>query len=447
MTAVRGRLGKAERDPVFERYRKAFYLAGSQAEHTIAYPRVAVYTGSGASHSWIWFADLMERIGLYDITFVVESDLFSGGLDGFDFLLVGGGDTYAMAESLGGDGARAILRFVGDGGLYLGSCAGAYLVLTGVDLEPFTPFRLVTGEMRNVMPEPPKPRCLDHKYLARYGEEWVFHPVYGEVVVGPGDAAAGFPCFDGGTSIRAPLFGGPIMDGAPEEGVLARFTGLSDRAAFLWPRNDVLQLIDGRPAAVVSAIGEGTAMVSGPHLEHPLFPLANALAAEVLFRHCVRRGNPRGDRKTPCRGGEKPVDGEKAESLVQEIRRQVSNARIIAFGLEKMPVTWKIGLKVWEPEKVRMFLDCAWYRLPFMLKRAALVSPGEQLSQLADGYGAVTDMARLVKARIESGGNSQAEAELLLGTLKEITAAFLSLYFELCLEERTGLLTDKPCVN
>ncbi|MBU4173701.1 MAG: hypothetical protein KKB90_09905 [Actinobacteria bacterium] len=443
MTAVRGRLGKAERDPVFERYRKAFLFAGPNEGRTTAYPRVAVYTGSGASHSWIWFADLMERIGLYDITFIVESDMSSGGLDGFDFLLVGGGDTYAMAESLGGDGARAILRFVGDGGLYLGSCAGAYLVLTGVDLEPFTPFRLVTGEMRNVMPDPPKPRCLDHKYLARYGEEWVFHPVYGEVEVGPGDAAAGFPCFDAGATIRAPLFGGPIMEGAHKDEVLARFSGLSDRAAFLWPRGDVLRLVDGRAAAVVSSIGEGTVVVSGPHLEHPLFPGANALAAEVLLRHCARKGELGGGRHTPGRGGDKPVGGEEAESLAREIRRQVSNARIVAFGLEKMPVTWRIGLKVWEPEKVRMFLDYAWYRLPFVAKRAALVSPGERLAHLAGGYGEVTQMARSVKARIESGEDSQAEAELLLGTLKELTAAFLSVYFKLRLQERTGL-PEKP---
>lgn len=444
MTAVRGRLGKAERDPVFERYRKAFLFAGPNAERTTAYPRVAVYTGSGASHSWIWFADLMERIGLYDITFIVESDLSSGGLDGFDFLLVGGGDTYAMAESLGGDGARAILRFVGDGGLYLGSCAGAYLVLTGVDLEPFTPFRLVTGEMRNVMPDPPKPRCLDHKYLARYGEEWVFHPVYGEVELGPGDAAAGFPCFDGGVTIMAPLFGGPVMEGATEDEVVARYTALSDRAAFLWPRGDAMRLVDGRAAVVVSGIGEGTAVVSGPHLEHPLFPGANAMVAEVLRRHWERVGRRGGDRLPTGRRSGGHVDGEEATRLAQEIRRQVSNARIVAFGLEKMPVTWRIGLKVWEPEKVRMFLDYAWYRLPFVARRAALVSPGERLAHLAGGYGAVTGLVRSVKARIESGENSQAEAELLLGKLKELTAVFLSLYFELRLEERMSLPAGMP---
>ena len=441
MITVRGRLGKAARDPVLERYRGAFLSAGSCGRGPVFYPRVAIYTGAGASHSWIWFADLMERMGLYDVTFMVESDISSGGLDAFDFLLVGGGDTYAMAEGLGREGARAILRFVGGGGLYLGSCAGAYLVLTGVDLEPFTPFNLVRGGMLNVMPDPPEPRCLEHKYLARYGEEWVFHPVYGEVELGPG-GVGGVPCFDGAT-VRAPLFGGPVIEEASNDEVLARFAGLSGRAAFPWPRHDALRLVNGRAAAVVSAFGEGTAVVSGPHLEHPLFPRANALGAEALLRHCSRGSGWARERRPIGRGGGEQVDGEEAARLVQEIKRQVSNARIVAFGLEKMPVTWRIGLKVWEPEKVRMFLDYAWCRLPFVAQRAASVHPGGQLEHLAGGYRAVTDLARSLKTRIESGEDSQAEAESLLGTLKELTAAFLSVYFKLRLEERTGL-PEKP---
>ena len=435
---VRGRFRRAASDPVFEPYSRAFLAARTPGAAGFSYPGVAVYKGAGASHSWIWFADLLERIGLFDVTFIDESEIFSGALDNFDFLLIGGGDTYAMAEHLGERGARAIHRFVEGGGLYMGSCAGAYLVLSKVDLEPFTPFRVVQGNMLNVMDEPPEPRCLEHKYLARYGEEWVFHPVYGEVLLDPGEAAEGFPCFKGGASVSAPLFGGPVLCGAEDDEVLARFGGLTDRAAFLWPRQEALRLIGGRPAVLLSSCGGGTAMASGPHLEHPLFPPANTLAAEVFLRHCRRvGGRPQCTRTEPGAEAARGED-EDAAGILSEIKRQVSNARIVGFGLEKMPVTWRIGLKVWEPEKVRMFLDYAWDRLPYVGERASSVHDSETLGQLARGYSTVTDTAKSLKIKVESGEDSQAEAISLLGLLKELTATFLSIYFRLRLEERAS---------
>jgi hypothetical protein len=108
LTAVRpGRAARKNGGTVLEPYRKAF---------TGALPRVAVFAGAGASHSWMWFADLLEQMGLFDTSFIDERSILKGGLAGFDMLLVGGGDTYAMAESLGPAGAREMESFVRDGG-------------------------------------------------------------------------------------------------------------------------------------------------------------------------------------------------------------------------------------------------------------------------------------------------------------------------------------------
>ena len=114
---MRGRLERAASDPVYMRYRKAFLSARSTGggPSQVTYPRVAVYTGTGASHSWIWFADLLERAGLFDVVFVGESGILGRALESADVLLVGGGDTYAIAESLGAAGAGAILSFVLEG--------------------------------------------------------------------------------------------------------------------------------------------------------------------------------------------------------------------------------------------------------------------------------------------------------------------------------------------
>ena len=91
-------------------------------------------------------------------------------------------------------------------------------------------------------------------------------------------------------------------------------------------------------------------------------------------------------------------------------------------------MTWKIGVKVWEPEKIRMFLECAWKRLDTLNADAERLDP-EDLAQLAEGYSGVTLMARNLKMEVESGKDSRATAESLLTSLKELTARCLSLYF------------------
>jgi glutamine amidotransferase-like uncharacterized protein len=419
---MKGRLRKAARDPIFNHYRRAF-LSGS-----ILYPRIAVYSGSGASHSWIWFADLFERSGLFDVGFIDESTVKDAGLSGFDAFFVGGGDTYEMASSLGREGAGAIEGFVREGGFYFGSCAGAYLVLSGVDLEPFAPFNLIRGDMLNVMEAPPEPRCLEHKYKSAYGDRWVFHPVYGEVKLAP-------------QNINAPLFGGPVISEAVPDEVLAEYSGLTDRAAYLWPRLDAEGFVKGRSAVLLSGQGGGTVVASGPHLEHPLYPAANALAADLLRVHCSER--PR----MMMKPSSSYISTDDGTPLLLEMKRQVSNARIVGFGLERMPVSWKLGQKVWEPEKICMFLDCVWGRLPYLFEHGGLIGHDGELERLASGYADVTRVSKSLKIKVESGQDSLAEASKLLLSLKELTARFLSLYFRLRLERSSAVIEPSSGVE
>jgi len=301
--------------------------------------------------------------------------------------------------------------------------------------------------MLNVMPDPPEPLCLAHKYLAPYGDEWVFHPVYGEVELVRGPAAEGFSAFGEAGALGAPLFGGPVLTIEDEQCILADYAGSTARAAFPWPREDADRLISGEQAVALRRLGDGTVLASGPHLEHPLFPRANELMAEAFAQHWA--GRPRGTSqsrtqtpRTPAGSAPRGADG----SLL-EIKRQVSNARIVGFGLEKMPVTWQIGVKVWEPEKIRMFLDYTWDRLPYLDRAVGSGAPvpGGALEILAVGFSEVTGLAKTLKLKAESGQDSQAEALSLLTRLKELTASFLSLYFRLRLEERLGY--DRPTLR
>ncbi len=423
MSRERGRLGRAASDPMIHRYRELLEAAPP--------PRAAVFTGAGASHSWTWFADLLDRLGLFDAAFLTEEDVIGEGLDGFDVLLVGGGDTYRVAESLGAAGARRVKEFVRGGGYYFGSCAGAYLVLSGVDLPPFDNFNLVDGDMVNVMSDPPPPRCLAHKYLAPYGDRWVFHPVYGEVELSGAGA---------GGRVRTALFGGPVLAAGSGSRVIAEFRSLTSHAAFLWPRAQAEHLVLGKPAVLEDSLGEGRVMASGPHLEHPLFPRANALVARFISGRTRRPAETRAGRSTDS----EPCPRRLQADVLVDIKRALSNARIVAFGLEKMPVSWKIGVKVWEPEKIRMFLDCAWRRLPGLEAVAGAAGPagpssadfGEELARLASGYSAAAAGVKDLKEKVDAGEDSTRDAAALLDELKRLTSGFLSLYFRVRLAER-----------
>lgn len=403
-------------------------------------PRVAVYAGAGASHSWTWFADLLERLGLYDVEFLDEGDVLGEGLGAFDALLVGGGDTYQVAGALGPVGARRIEGFVREGGRYFGSCAGAYLVLSGVDLPPFDAFDLVGGDMTNVMKDPPAPLCLEHKYLAPYGDRWVFHPVYGEVEIAdradPRGTGAG-----GGATVRTVLFGGPVLEAGGASRVVADYRSLTTRAAYMWPRKAAEDAVLGKPAVLEDALGEGVAMASGPHLEHPLFPAANGIVARFLAA-----GNRRSSTSSGTAESDRADARARRACVVMDMKRALSNARIVGYGLEKMPVSWKIGVKVWEPEKIRMFLDCAWRRLPWIDEA---FRPGEEempgaglsvreLAGLAERYRGVAPGLKDLKEKVEAGEDTAREAGSILSELKTLTAEFLSLYFRLRLARRPG---------
>jgi glutamine amidotransferase-like uncharacterized protein len=87
--------------------------------------KVALYSGSGAV--------LAEDVGIafeeLNMSFeeIKESDINRGELRNFEVLIVPGGSTEVIWESLEGKGFDQIRKFVEDGGKYIGICAGAYL--------------------------------------------------------------------------------------------------------------------------------------------------------------------------------------------------------------------------------------------------------------------------------------------------------------------------------
>jgi hypothetical protein len=87
--------------------------------------RVALYGAGGSPYN---HAAILAQAG-HDVAFVFPPDVAESALTGFDVFVMPGGGYRSMVgqlEPLGPEGCRAVHRFVEAGGMYIGSCAGAY---------------------------------------------------------------------------------------------------------------------------------------------------------------------------------------------------------------------------------------------------------------------------------------------------------------------------------
>lgn len=83
------------------------------------------------------FKQFFDAYGL-QVDWLTDKDVREGKLDGYEMLIVPGGPDAGESyyEGLGDKGYEAIRKFVREGGMYLGSCAGSYFPLKG---DPSTP--------------------------------------------------------------------------------------------------------------------------------------------------------------------------------------------------------------------------------------------------------------------------------------------------------------------
>lgn len=88
-------------------------------------PRVAIYGGGGAPYN---YARILAALGFL-VEFIQPEEIRAGGLEDVDVFMMPGGGLLAMKgqlDPLGEEGCRAIDRWVRSGGMYVGSCAGAF---------------------------------------------------------------------------------------------------------------------------------------------------------------------------------------------------------------------------------------------------------------------------------------------------------------------------------
>ena len=141
--------------------------------------RIALYKGPGTGGAGP--TNLLARLNNGAATSIIEvspEQIRDGVLTNFDVAIFAGGSGSKQAEALGETGRAAVQQFVGNGGGYVGICAGAYLATSGY------PWSLGLVNARTVSPKwqrgrgPVKIELTDHGREILGGQAGQFDCVY-----------------------------------------------------------------------------------------------------------------------------------------------------------------------------------------------------------------------------------------------------------------------------
>jgi len=397
----------------------------SNCDHLSYFPQIGIYTGSGASHSWLWFVELLDRMGFYHVHFVDERDILANALEPLNVLLMSGGDTFAIAEGLGAEGAAKLRSFIEGGGLYIGTCAGAYLPLRS-SMDFLNHFNFIDVKISNISRRLSElERYLFQKVgCSSYGCDFVFHVVREDVLL---EMVNGFQA-DGKKEIIAPLYGGPSMLPSEDIEVIATYKGFTRKTKFLVDEAFAEKTLIGNIAVAKKSMGKGRLYIFGPHFEHPHYPSCNVFLTEIIRKEQSGEIHPM--QKNFSEDPQNRIKGEALKELLKDLKRELSNARIMASGMSDFSTSWLIGNKYYEPEKISVFVNTVWDKLKALESVPGLELDKNQLLRCVEISKEITKEIRTIKSETKEKGDATPLASKLFLDLKTLSSHFFRLYFE-----------------
>ena len=386
---------------------------------------IGIYTGSGASHSWLWFVEILDRVGFRNIHFVDEKDILSNALEPLNVLLMSGGDTFAIAEGLGAEGSDKLRSFINRGGLYIGTCAGAYLPLRS-SMEFLNQFNFIDVKISNISRRlSESERHLFQKVAcSSYGCDFVYHVVREDVLL---EMVNGFQA-DGKKEMTAPLYGGPSMLPSEDIEPIATYKGFTKKTKFLVKEELAEKTLIGNIAVAKKSMGKGHLYIFGPHFEHPHYPSCNLFLAEIICKK--QNGRPVNSKKGLSEDPQKRIHGDALKEILKDLKRELSNSRIIASGMNDFTVQWLIGNKYYEPEKISVFINTVWDKLKVLGSMPDLEVDRTPLLRCVEISKGITEELKMIKSQIKEQGDVTPLASKLFFNLKTLSSQFFTLYFK-----------------
>jgi len=340
--------------------------------------KTIVYAGRGSSHSWTWLADLFESNGVLTVRFLDSQEFISSLVsESASVAIVSGGDGFAIADALKGQGFRNLREFILKGGMFVGICAGAYLPLPS-SVEPLSDFNISTTKIENIRCEARRGSSYSPREAVPYGNCSIVHPIRGPIEIADGSRK----------SIVAPLYGGPVFKEPKKDAVMMRYNSFTPETEFQLDRAMVEAMMLNKPAVIRVIHGDGSLVLFGPHLEHPRYPQANNLFLRLLGYD----GSAQPSRDAM------PVP---ERSRRTELYRSISDFKVAVLGLENRSFT--VGHKAWDGSRLLEIVSA-------IEKRGWTLSSARS-KLVASDLGRVRDLLVGMKVGVESDAD---EATYLL---------------------------------
>jgi hypothetical protein len=385
---------------------------------------IGIYIGSGASHSWLWFVEILDRMGFYNVHFVGEGDILAKALDPLDVLLMSGGDTFAMAEGLGAEGSDKLRDFIERGGLYIGTCAGAYLPLRS-SMDFLNQFNFINVKIANISRRllESERHTFQKNACSSYGCDFIFHVVREDVVL---EWMNGYQAYRE-KEIIAPLYGGPSMLPSEDIEPIAAYKGFTKKTKFLVKEELAEKILIGNIAVAKKSMGRGYLYIFGPHFEHPHYPSCNLFLKEIICKE--QHGDLHPIRKDFYEDPENQIQGEALRELLKDLKRELSNSRIAASGMNDFSVSWLIGNKYYEPEKISVFINSVWDKLRAIESLSILKLDQHLLLRCVEISKEIIKDIKTIRSEMKEQGNTLLLASKLFLNLKALSSHFFTLYF------------------